>query len=392
MNIFKNTFLCLFGFSATHAFGQNISDLSETEGFEAPASIFAPSNKLAYDRTNIKPEGNLTLGLWFSQAEALSISLGIEQDKLFGTDEEFRLGIEASSYTQTAQITFTDPDFHESAYSRQLSFSTYNIQPNRSQHGSYSFSGAEASIGFGRQLTEEFSFSFGAGLGKSRIDADPNLPTFIQDYVSLEGGDRTTFFGFLNLFSDRTDGSPYPQQGYRLGVSNELGFVGDTQYLKTEIKGSYFLQPTVRTGIRIHGNVGLSGTLGNGIFPIYENFFAGGPGSVRGFAQNTLGPTSTIPNQTNVARAGGEMRVTGGIELATSVGNRDDLYVLGFYDVGNAFAEVDDFNASDLRSSIGIGIRWHSPIGPLNVYLSEALNDGPSDDLEVLQFTLGARF
>jgi outer membrane protein assembly complex protein YaeT len=396
LNIFKHRFsyslLCLFSLSATQAFGQNISDLSDAEGFEGPPPIFAPSSKLSYDRTNLKPEGNLTLGLWYSQAEAMSFSLGIEQDKLFGTDEEFRLSIEASSYTQTAQITLTDPDFFESVYSRQLSFSMYNIQPNRSQNGSYSFSGAETSIGFGRQLTDQFSFSFGAGLGKSRIENDPNLPKFIQDYVALEGNDRTTYFGFLNYVYDTTDGSPYPDRGYRIGVANELGFVGDTTYLKTEIKGSYFAKPTQKTGIRVHGNVGLGNAIGTGTFPIYENFFAGGPGSVRGYAQNTLGPTSTIPNQTNLARAGGKLRVTGGIELAMRIANRDDLYFLGFYDVGNAFAETGDFNAGDLRSSIGIGVRWNTPIGPLNVYLSEAINDGPNDNLEMLQFTLGARF
>ena len=175
-------------------------------------------------------------------------------------------------------------------------------------------------------------------------------------------------------------------------MANELGFVGKTTYLKTEIKGSYFAKPTKQTGIRVHGNVGLANTIGTGNFPIYENFFAGGPGSVRGYAQNTLGPTSTIPNQTNVARAGGKLRVTGGIELATRIANSDDLYFLGFYDIGNAFAETGDFNTDDLRSSIGIGARWNTPIGPLNLYLSEAINDQPNDNLEMLQFTLGARF
>jgi outer membrane protein assembly complex protein YaeT len=396
MNFIKQTFsysiLCFMGLSTIPIFAQNLADLSQSEGFETPAPVFAPSSELSYDRTNLKPEGNLTLGLWFSQAEALSISLGIEQDKLFGTDEAFRLNLEASSFTQTAQITLTDPDFFESVYSRQLSFSTYNIQPNRSQNGAYSFSGSEASIGFGRQLTQELSFSFGAGVGKSRIDNDPNLPTFIQNYVTLEGQDQTTHFGFLNFVYDRTDRSPYPQTGYRLGFATELGLVGDTTYLKSEIKGSYFAQAGARTGVKIHGNVGLGSAIGTGTYPVYENFSAGGPGSVRGYAQNTLGPTSTIPGQTSLAQAGGKLRVTGGIEMATRIGDRDDLHVLGFYDFGNAFAQVGDLNSSELRSSVGVGVRWDTPIGPLNVYLSKALNDKLGDNLEVLQFTLGASF
>lgn len=396
MNINTRVYTCLvvffFGLIPQISASQNSADLAQTDGFEAPASVFAPSSTLSYDRTNVKPEGNLTMGVWYSQAEALSFSMGITQDQLFGTDEEFRLNLEASSYTQTAQITLTDPDFYESDYSRQLSFSAYNIQPNQAQNGSYSFSGAEASIGFGRQLTDEISFSFGAGVGKSRIENDPNLPTFIQDYIALEGEDRTTVFGFANFVYDRTDGGPNPRNGYRLGFANELGFVSDTTYLKSEVKAAYFKQATARTGVKVHGNLAIGDTIGTGTFPIYENYFSGGPGSVRGYAANTLGPTSTIPNETALAHAGGKVRLTGGVELTTQVGNRDDLYVLGFVDVGNVFAEIDDLTASGLRSSVGVGVRWDTPIGPLNVYLSQAINDEPGDDLEVLQFTLGARF
>jgi outer membrane protein assembly complex protein YaeT len=371
---------------------QSTVNLTETEGFETFGSAFTPSSPLAYDRTNVKPEGHLTLGLWYEQAEGVSASLGISQDKLFGTDEEFRLNLEASRYTQTGQITLTDPDFFESDYSRQLSFSAYNIRPNQTQNGSYSFSGAEASIGFGRQLTDDLSFSFGAGIAYSEIEDDPNLPTFIQDYISLEGDERTTVFGFANFVFDRTDGGPNPRNGYRFGFANELGFVSDTTYLKSEVKAAYFKQATARTGVKVHGNLALGDTLGSGTFPIYENYFAGGPNSVRGYASNTLGPTSTIPNETDLAYAGGKMRLIGGVELSTQVGNRDDLAVLGFVDVGNVFAEIEDFTASGLRSSIGVGVRWDTPIGPLNVYLSHALNDEPEDDLEMLQFTLGARF
>jgi len=386
MKILKSAALLSLALSSGPAFAQ------ETDGFEAPQRIFAPATKLSYDRTKLQPEGNLILGLWYSQAEGASVSLGIEQDKLFGTDEEFRLGIEASKYTQTAQITLIDPDFFESVYSRQLSFSTYNIRPNRSQNGSYSFSGAEVSIGFGRQLTEAFSFSFGTGISKSRIQNDPNLPTFIQNYITLEGEDKTSFFGFLNLVYDSTDGDPYPQSGYRLGLANKLGLIGDTTYIKSQISATYFTRATDRIGVKVHGNLGYADTIGTGTFPIYENFSAGGPGSVRGFAQNTLGPTSTIPGQTSLAQAGGKLRVTGGVELAMRIGDRDDLVMLGFYDFGSVFAEPGDFRSSELRSSAGLGVRWHSPIGPLNLYLTHALNDEAGDKLETVQFTLGARF
>lgn len=379
-------------FSTSQAMGEEVTDLTEIDGLQTPAPIFELSSPFSYDRTNLKGEGNLTAGIWYSQAEAISLSFGIEQTNLFGTDEQFRLGLEASAYTQTAQITLTDPDFFESAYSRQLSFSMYNIEPNRTQNGDYSFSGAEASIAFGRQLTETFSFSFGAGVGQTRIQNDPQLPDFIRDYVALEGETNTSVFTFLNLVFDHTDGRPYPLNGYRVGLANELGAVGGTAYLKSQANASYFTQIFAETGLRVHGSLAMADTLGSGTFPIYENYFAGGPGSVRGYGQNTLGPTSPIPGSTDRSYTGGQMRVVGGIELSSPIGKRDDLHVLGFYDVGNVFDEIGDFSARDLRSSVGLGVRWDSVIGPISVYVSQAINDKTGDNIEQFQFTLGARF
>lgn len=380
----RSVFLCTVLF-ATPVFAQDAA-----LGLTAPTS--STSDRVFYDPNNLKPEGNLTLGLWYSQAESVSGTLGIEQEGVFGTDENFRLGLEASSYTQTAQITLTDPDFFESAYSRQLSLSMYNIQPNRAQNGTFSFSGVEGTISFGRQFTEELSLSFGGGLGRIRTEQNVNLPDFIQNYISLEGEENNKSFAFLHLLYDRTDKTAYPLEGYRVGMTNELGSVGGTAYLKSQVRGSYFVKASERTGIRVHGNVGLANTLGSGAFPIFENFYAGGPGSVRGYGQNTLGPTSNIPNQTSRAYTGGMFNVVGGIEVSTRLGDRDDLYALGFYDIGNVFASGASFDSTELRSSIGVGVRWDSPIGALNVYMAKPINNRADDNVEQLQFTLGAHF
>ncbi len=392
MKFFSAVLITSAAFSASTVLANDLADLTEIEGTQAPAPIFEPQSPMSYGRTNLKGQGNLTAGIWYSQADALSLSFGIEQNNLFGTDENFRLGIEASAYTQTAQITLTDPDFFESAYSRQLSLSMYNITPNRTQNGDYSFSGGEASIAFGRQLTDTFSFSFGAGLGQTRIKNDPQLPDFIRNYVALEGETNTSVFTFLNLVYDHTDGSPYPSNGYRVGLANEVGAVGGTTYLKSQANASYFTKIYAETGLRMHGSLAMADTLGNGTYPIYENYFAGGPGSVRGYGQNTLGPTSAIPGSTDRAFTGGQMRVVGGVELSSKIANRDDLHLLGFYDVGNVFTTIGDFTASDLRSSVGVGLRWDSMIGPISVYVSQAVNDRSGDDIEQFQFTLGASF
>ncbi|OCX64509.1 hypothetical protein BFP70_10740 [Thioclava sp. SK-1] len=350
------------------------------------------ADPVAYQLQTPQDQGSLTAGIWYSQAEAASVSLGIEQDKLFGTDENFRLGLEASGYTQIAHVTSTDPDFYESIYSRQLAFSLTNLQPNRTQNGDYSFSSAEASIGFGRHLTPDLAISFGLGVAQTRIEDSVDLPVFIRDYISAEGETNSSAFTFINLFLDRSDGSADPMHGYQIGWANELGTVSGTTYLKSQANAHYYHPFLSRGRLHLRGDIALGEVIGSGTYPIYDNFYAGGPGSVRGFSQNTLGPTSAIPNSAARAYSGGAFRVTGGAELSQKFTTREDVHALAFFDFGNVFSDMSTARSDDLRSAIGIGLRWDSPIGAINIYYAQALNDRASDETEPLQFTLGTRF
>lgn len=347
---------------------------------------------LGFDQKAPKAEGNLTVGLWYSQADSASVSVGVDQSNFLETDEEFHFGLEASAYTQSVDVSVTDPDFFESAYTRRLAVSLYNIHPNLTQNGNYTFSGGEASIGLGRQITDTTAISFGAGTGRIRMTDDPSLPYFISDYIDENGAENTSVFGYFNIFSDQTDDRTNPTKGLRLNFSNEIGSVAGSTYLKTEGSVSRFSNLYGSIDLNLHGSFALGQSLNGGSFPIFESYYAGGPSSLRGFAQNTLGPTSAIPDSTETAYTGGKLRVLGGMEISAPVHNREDLHMLTFLDFGNVFGDVADLTAGDLRSSVGIGIRWDSPVGPLRVNLAHPMNTQLGDQTEKVQFTLGASF
>jgi outer membrane protein assembly factor BamA len=101
--------------------------------------------------------------------------------------------------------------------------------------------------------------------------------------------------------------------------------------------------------------------------PASERFFAGGDTTVRGFAQDRLG-SSEVLDRNGVSNGGqavllfnGELRfpILGGLGLGGAA----------FADVGNVFAEPSDIDFGSLRTGIGFGIRWRSPVGPLRVDL-----------------------
>jgi outer membrane protein insertion porin family len=136
--------------------------------------------------------------------------------------------------------------------------------------------------------------------------------------------------------------------------------------------------------------------------PFFENFFAGGPRSVRGFKQNTLGPreNDTDPESDPI---GGNFKLVGSAELIlpSFFGEQfaKTARITTFFDAGNVWqiggnnnSTFDGFNFGDIRYSVGIGASWLSPIGALSVSLGFPLNAKDDDQVENFQFNLGQTF
>jgi outer membrane protein insertion porin family len=124
--------------------------------------------------------------------------------------------------------------------------------------------------------------------------------------------------------------------------------------------------------------------------PFFENFFAGGVRSVRGYEDNSLGPRDSQNDP-----IGGNFRTTGTAQILFPppfLTETNAVRLSLFYDVGNVFAGAEDWSTGDLRMSVGLGATWLSPVGPLAVSFAQPLNDKSGDDVQEFQFTLGAGF
>ncbi len=136
--------------------------------------------------------------------------------------------------------------------------------------------------------------------------------------------------------------------------------------------------------------------------PFFKNFYAGGPGSVRGFTQNTLGPNTTYGGYSQVQPLGGPIKATGSFEfffpkLLGGPGTR----ISAFVDYGNVFARRGDFSLSEFRVTTGLALQWQSPVGPISISYalpmryqrpiknSAGVTTTPGDEIERLQFTFG---
>jgi outer membrane protein insertion porin family len=125
-------------------------------------------------------------------------------------------------------------------------------------------------------------------------------------------------------------------------------------------------------------------------YPVFKNFYSGGLGSVRGFEQNTLGPRDVTGSY-----IGGAKKLTFNAEINApfpGAGNDRSLRMYGFYDLGSVFREDDSFEFAKMRSSIGVGLSWISPLGPLRFAIANPVRSFAGDRIQRFQFQIGTAF
>jgi outer membrane translocation and assembly module TamA len=119
--------------------------------------------------------------------------------------------------------------------------------------------------------------------------------------------------------------------------------------------------------------------------PFNVRFFAGGPGSVRGFALNRLGPLNSEGDP-----IGGESLIEGSVEVRFPIfGNFGGVV---FLDFGNVFLDPFTYPLDELRYAVGPGIRYNTPIGPVRVDLGIIIDPREDEDFGRVEFSIGQAF
>lgn len=191
----------------------------------------------------------------------------------------------------------------------------------------------------------------------------------LEDYVIEQEEDqsRLTMLG-MSFSRSRTNDPVFTTRGWSLfgelrGAEDSL--LSDTTFAQLTTRARY---------IHSFGNVRLLSRLELGTtwisdddtLPASLRYFAGGDRSIRGYKYQTLGTEDD-----NGEVIGGRHSAVGSLEMDFPVAN--DWRLAAFYDVGNAFSSFDDV---EWKHTVGFGIRWISPIGPIRVDLGHPLDEG----------------
>ena len=378
--------------------------------------------------------GSFTFGLGFSQTYGLQTSVQLSQNNFLGGGNRVSVDASRSSYLQRYGFSFTNPYFTDTGVSLgyNLFYREYDYSNSSFNTVQYNNTNAGAQMVLGVPITENDTVSVMFGIDSNQIFAYPNsTPQQLIDYIDAVG--QRTFHAWrteVGWARDTRNDYFMPTRGTYQRVSAEITLPGSTaEYYKLNYEFSkyWMLSPAfvLRTGAQLgygdsYGDARTrqvcgSDTTSNGVtvfvpadcngsnlkrtitadgLPFFENFYAGGVNSVRGFDDNTLGPR-TPPTQfyVNGQPYGGSLKTIGQLEMVfPKLFDSNAARISAFVDVGNVYDGVDNFDANTLRASAGVALLWRAPVGPIQISYAFPFRKQPGDDIERLQFTFGGQF
>ncbi|HEX5697684.1 MAG TPA: outer membrane protein assembly factor BamA [Rhodoferax sp.] len=341
-----------------------------------------------------KPTGSLSLGAGYSSGDGLGLSFGLKQENAFGSGNSLGIQVNTSKINQVLVLNTTDPYFTADGVSRTLDLYHRNSSPYQDQDY-YKLITSGAAIRFGVPFSETDTVFFGLGVEQTTIEEGTQLPESYREFAEEYGYTTTSVPFTVGWSRDSRDSSLAPNSGRYQRANAEWSFAGDVRYLRATYQFQQYVPLTKQFTAAMNFEVGAGASGSDKTYPVFKNFFGGGLGSVRGFEQGSLGPVDITG--TNV---GGDKKFNLNMEILApfpGAGNDRTLRLYGFWDMGMVAGPdqglpIINANANEVRSAVGVGISWISPLGPLRLAFSKPVRSYKIDRIENVQFQIGTSF
>lgn len=346
-----------------------------------------------------KPTGSLQFSAGYSTTDGVLGSVTMNERNLMGKGYDLYGSAQVSQRSTDFHLGFADPYFLGKPLIGGIdtfhSSRKYNTKSQDSTGFQQTQTGVSPSIGY--DLTEYLGQSWSY---KIRRDFINDIRKNASIYLKEQRGTWIVSSMGHNLFYDKRDSAIEPTEGFYAGLADEIaGLGGDVQFFKNSLRaGNYFpLDDEKKWVISTKGSVGAMSGMGK-VTRVVDRFELGGE-SLRGFADSGIGPRD---KRTKDA-LGGLLYYKATVELAVPLGLPKELGITGclFSDAGSVWHSGNKekkghpilSNNQSLRLSVGGGINWRSPFGPIGVSLSKALiYKKHVDRLEVFRVNFGTTF
>ena len=345
-----------------------------------------------------KPFGNFMAGLGYSQGQGLIVQTSVTQDNFLGSGKRISFAFNNSDYNRIFSVGYLNPYYTVDGISRGFNAKyseTNGIDLNITAFDNRVFGGG---VSFGIPISENNSIFTSLDYENTTIMADGFFANEVLSFCQDEGGPGDCKFDVLRLSAgfayDSRNKAIFPDWGMMHRVSAEVGapsWGNSLEFYKMSYRAQWFRPIYRRIIFSLKGEAGYGNAYGStATYPFFENFYAGGPKSVRGFEENTLGPRDSSLNP-----LGGNVKFIGGAEVIFPVPfieKADNVRLSAFLDAGNVYGLDEDVDLGKIRYSVGVGAIWMSPFGMVSVSLAKPYGVQQRDRTQQFQFSFGTQF
>ena len=338
------------------------------------------------------PGGQFGIGLGFSQNSGLILTTSLSQDNFLGSGKRISFSFNNSDVNSRYSLGYFNPYYTIDGVSRGFNAfyrETNAFDANLSDYDSKNVGG---DIAFGLPISENNSIDTAFQYQKTDIKLGTLASTQVTNFVNTNGSEYDIFSWNVGFRYDTRNNAILPDKGTYHRIGSEVVLPGsDVEYYKLIYETKWFTDIYEDYILTLGADFGYGDAYGDtSELPFFENFYAGGPRSIRGYKENTIGPRD------NTRRAiGGSTKIIGNAELILPVPFLEDFKqarISGFFDAGNVYGPDEDIEFDDIRYSTGISAIWVSPFGAISASYAVPLAEKSTDQTQHFQFTFGTTF
>jgi outer membrane protein insertion porin family len=332
--------------------------------------------------------GEISFGFGFSSSDGPLADIRLRERNLLGRGQDLMIGGMVSGKRQEIDFSFEEPYLFDTNVAAGLDL--FKVNRNFQREASYDVDSYGGTVRARYEMSENLRHTVRVFARSETIqNVSSNASRFIREQV----GTYRTYGPGHDLLYDRRDDRFDPTDGYFIRLSQDLaGFGGDSNWLRNRLSaGAYYPFSEDFIG-SLTSESGFVYDMGEAV-RINQRFFVGGD-NFRGFRSAGIGPRDTSTGDS----LGGKRYVVGTASLSFPVGipREFGMRTFAFSDFGslwdtdaNGPSVVDE---NSIRASVGLGLSWRSPLGPIRLSVATPVVKESYDRDEIFRFSFGSRF
>ena len=332
--------------------------------------------------------GEISFGFGFSSSDGPLADIRLRERNLLGRGQDLMIGGMVSGKRQEIDFSFEEPYLFDTNVAAGLDL--FKVNRNFQREASYDVDSYGGTVRARYEMSENLRHTVRVFARSETIqNVSSNASRFIREQV----GTYRTYGPGHDLLYDRRDDRFDPTDGYFIRLSQDLaGFGGDSNWLRNRLSaGAYY--PFAEDFIgSLTSESGFIYDMDEPV-RINQRFFVGGD-NFRGFRSAGIGPRDTSTGDS----LGGKRYVVGTASLSFPVGipREVGMRTFAFSDFGSLWdtdakgPSVVDENS--IRASVGLGLSWRSPLGPIRLSVATPVVKESYDRDEIFRFSFGSRF